>query len=131
MLWMVRKVFRNGRSIHVLSKEDVKKRHVGDRERTDSKLLNEERSSCSSLRPTPSRLDSYGESPPIITKHHDNPLAVHFPTLPRTRSISPNMKVLGLLSGGKDSCYNLMHCIANGHEVVALATLVPEEGVGE
>jgi hypothetical protein len=27
------------------------------------------------------------------------------------------MKVLGLLSGGKDSCYNLMHCIANGHEV--------------
>jgi diphthine-ammonia ligase len=40
------------------------------------------------------------------------------------------MKVLGLLSGGKDSCYNLMHCIANGHEVVALATLVPEEGVG-
>ncbi|KAJ9126479.1 hypothetical protein QFC24_002222 [Naganishia onofrii] len=41
------------------------------------------------------------------------------------------MKVLGLLSGGKDSCYNLMHCIANGHEVVALATLVPEEGVDE
>ena len=40
------------------------------------------------------------------------------------------MKVLGLLSGGKDSCYNLMHCIANGHEVVALATLVPEEGIG-
>lgn len=41
------------------------------------------------------------------------------------------MKVLGLLSGGKDSCYNLMHCIANGHEVVALATLVPEEGIGK
>lgn len=40
------------------------------------------------------------------------------------------MKVLGLLSGGKDSCYNLMHCIANGHQVVALATLVPEEGIG-
>jgi hypothetical protein len=49
----------------------------------------------------------------------------------RLRQHRFSMKVLGLLSGGKDSCYNLMHCIANGHEVVALATLVPEEGVGK
>lgn len=40
-------------------------------------------------------------------------------------------KVIGLVSGGKDSCFNLMHCIANGHEIVALATLTPEPGVGE
>jgi diphthine-ammonia ligase len=40
------------------------------------------------------------------------------------------MKVVGLLSGGKDSCYNLCHCVANGHEVVALATLGPPEGKG-
>lgn len=35
------------------------------------------------------------------------------------------MKVVGLLSGGKDSCYNLVHCVQQGHEVVALATLAP------
>ncbi|WVR04842.1 hypothetical protein IAU60_001854 [Kwoniella sp. DSM 27419] len=40
-------------------------------------------------------------------------------------------KVIGLVSGGKDSCFNLMHCIANGHELVALATLTPEPGVDE
>ena len=40
-------------------------------------------------------------------------------------------KVLGLVSGGKDSCFNLLHCVANGHDVVALATLTPEPGTGE
>ncbi|KAK4683546.1 diphthine-ammonia ligase, partial [Tremellales sp. Uapishka_1] len=40
-------------------------------------------------------------------------------------------KVIGLLSGGKDSCFNLMHCLANGHEMVAIATLIPEPGVDE
>lgn len=40
-------------------------------------------------------------------------------------------KVIGLVSGGKDSCFNMMHVIANGHEVVALATLTPRPGIGE
>jgi diphthine-ammonia ligase len=40
-------------------------------------------------------------------------------------------KVIGLVSGGKDSTFNLLHCVANGHELVALATLTPEAGVGE
>ena len=40
-------------------------------------------------------------------------------------------KVIGLLSGGKDSCFNLLHCVANGHDIVALATLTPEPGVGQ
>jgi diphthine-ammonia ligase len=40
-------------------------------------------------------------------------------------------KVIGLVSGGKDSTFNLLHCVANGHELVALATLTPELGVGE
>lgn len=40
-------------------------------------------------------------------------------------------KFIGLLSGGKDSCFNLMHCLANGHELVAIATLQPASGVGE
>ncbi|KJE96102.1 ATP-binding domain-containing protein 4 [Capsaspora owczarzaki ATCC 30864] len=35
------------------------------------------------------------------------------------------MKVVGLLSGGKDSCFNMMHCVAMGHELVALANLMP------
>ena len=40
-------------------------------------------------------------------------------------------KVIGLVSGGKDSCFNLMHCVANGHELVALANLTPAPGTGE
>jgi len=35
------------------------------------------------------------------------------------------MKVIGLLSGGKDSCYNLVQCVAAGHQIVALANLKP------
>ena len=40
-------------------------------------------------------------------------------------------KVIGLVSGGKDSCFNLMHCAANGHELVAIANLHPEPGIDE
>ncbi|KAI8367755.1 hypothetical protein BD560DRAFT_454888 [Blakeslea trispora] len=35
------------------------------------------------------------------------------------------MKIVALISGGKDSCYNMMQCVANGHEIVALANLKP------
>ncbi|CAE6397011.1 unnamed protein product [Rhizoctonia solani] len=35
------------------------------------------------------------------------------------------MKFVALLSGGKDSCYNIVHCNANGHELVATASLKP------
>ncbi|XP_063106382.1 diphthine--ammonia ligase isoform X2 [Cavia porcellus] len=31
------------------------------------------------------------------------------------------------VSGGKDSCYNMMQCIAAGHQIVALANLRPDE----
>lgn len=41
------------------------------------------------------------------------------------------MKIVGLLSGGKDSCFNLCHCVLHGHEVVALATLAPPYGKDE
>lgn len=37
------------------------------------------------------------------------------------------MKVVGLISGGKDSCYNLMKCVENGHELVALVNLYPAD----
>ncbi|CAG9856277.1 unnamed protein product [Phyllotreta striolata] len=35
------------------------------------------------------------------------------------------MRVVALVSGGKDSTFNMMQCIAAGHEIVALANLVP------
>lgn len=40
------------------------------------------------------------------------------------------MKYLALLSGGKDSCYNLLHCFKNGHELIAAASLGPAPGKG-
>lgn len=40
------------------------------------------------------------------------------------------MKYVALLSGGKDSCFNLLHCENNGHSLVAAATLGPEQGKG-
>uniref|UniRef100_A0A0R3RPX8 Diphthine--ammonia ligase n=1 Tax=Elaeophora elaphi TaxID=1147741 RepID=A0A0R3RPX8_9BILA len=38
------------------------------------------------------------------------------------------MKVVGLTSGGKDSCYSLMLCMKDGHDVVCLANLHPASG---
>ncbi len=35
------------------------------------------------------------------------------------------LRVIALVSGGKDSFYSLLHCMANGHRVVALANLHP------
>eukprot|EP01132_Coremiostelium_polycephalum_P001523 gene1523-1916_t len=35
------------------------------------------------------------------------------------------VKIVGLISGGKDSIYNLIECVRNGHEIVALANLKP------
>jgi diphthine-ammonia ligase len=34
-------------------------------------------------------------------------------------------QVVALISGGKDSCFNMMQCMAQGHDVVALANLHP------
>lgn len=39
------------------------------------------------------------------------------------------MKVVGLISGGKDSVFNLVECVAHGHEIVCLANLHgPDQG---
>ncbi|CCE62222.1 hypothetical protein TPHA_0C00650 [Tetrapisispora phaffii CBS 4417] len=35
------------------------------------------------------------------------------------------MKFVALVSGGKDSCYNILHCLKNGHELIALGNLHP------
>ncbi|KAF6351142.1 diphthamine biosynthesis 6 [Rhinolophus ferrumequinum] len=50
------------------------------------------------------------------------------PPTPATRTrTAPSMRVAALISGGKDSCYNMMQCIAAGHQIVALANLRPAE----
>ena len=41
-----------------------------------------------------------------------------------------NMLIQCLLfpfSGGKDSCYNLIECVREGHDIVALGNLKPAE----
>ena len=43
----------------------------------------------------------------------------------RLISVAVAMKVVALVSGGKDSCFNLMLCEKFGHELVALANLRP------
>lgn len=35
------------------------------------------------------------------------------------------LNVIALISGGKDSFFSILHCVANGHTVVALANLFP------
>ena len=35
------------------------------------------------------------------------------------------LNVIGLISGGKDSFFSLLHCLANNHRVIALANLYP------
>lgn len=37
------------------------------------------------------------------------------------------MRIVALVSGGKDSCFNMLQCVAAGHEIVALANLRPSE----
>lgn len=36
-----------------------------------------------------------------------------------------DLNVIGLISGGKDSFFSLLHCLANNHRIVALANLYP------
>ncbi len=38
---------------------------------------------------------------------------------------SESLNVIGLISGGKDSFFSLLHCLANNHRVIALANLYP------
>ena len=39
--------------------------------------------------------------------------------------MSKSLNVIGLISGGKDSLFSLLHCQANNHRVIALANLFP------
>ena len=48
-----------------------------------------------------------------------------------SRQNSSVMQVVGLISGGKDSIFNLHYCAHLGHTVVALANLEPPKGKQE
>lgn len=37
------------------------------------------------------------------------------------------MKFIALVSGGKDSCYNILHCLKQGHQLVGTANLYPAD----
>ncbi|CZT42709.1 related to ATP-binding domain-containing protein 4 [Rhynchosporium secalis] len=39
--------------------------------------------------------------------------------------MTESLQVIALISGGKDSFFSLLHCIQNGHQVVALGNLYP------
>ncbi|KAJ5733257.1 hypothetical protein N7533_013704 [Penicillium manginii] len=39
---------------------------------------------------------------------------------------TPGLNVIALVSGGKDSLFSILHCIRNGHKVIALANLHPD-----
>ncbi|XP_063933446.1 diphthine--ammonia ligase-like [Zophobas morio] len=41
------------------------------------------------------------------------------------------MKVVGLVSGGKDSCFNLIQCASQRNDIVALANVCPPNGLDE
>jgi diphthine-ammonia ligase len=41
------------------------------------------------------------------------------------------LNVVALISGGKDSFFSVLHCLANGHRVVALANLYPPAAGGD
>ncbi|KAL4928851.1 uncharacterized protein BDV17DRAFT_298376 [Aspergillus undulatus] len=44
---------------------------------------------------------------------------------PKAPGSGTSLNVIALISGGKDSLYSILHCIRNGHKVVALANLHP------
>lgn len=46
-------------------------------------------------------------------------------SLPHPHPPSTRLNIIALISGGKDSLYSLLHCLRNGHRIVALANLYP------
>ena len=45
--------------------------------------------------------------------------------------MSKSLNVIGLISGGKDSLFSLLHCQANNHRVIALANLYPPQALSQ
>lgn len=40
--------------------------------------------------------------------------------------MSDSLNVIALISGGKDSFYSMLHCMQNGHKIIALGNLYPQ-----
>ena len=51
--------------------------------------------------------------------------------LPPALSVMQNLKVVALVSGGKDSTMNMMRCVEHGHDIVCLANLFPAPSEGD
>ncbi|XP_030787254.1 diphthine--ammonia ligase isoform X1 [Rhinopithecus roxellana] len=74
------------------------------------------------------RSEHPGEAPRCVTRAAAATSWLPSPHAPAARTrTGPSMRVAALISGGKDSCYNMMQCIAAGHQIVALANLRPAE----
>lgn len=56
-----------------------------------------------------------------------SPFTFHYSPLTTLHSTTMSLNVIALISGGKDSFFSLLHCMAHGHRVVALANLHPED----
>jgi diphthine-ammonia ligase len=46
------------------------------------------------------------------------------------KKLFEDMKIISLISGGKDSIFSLMHCKSLGHEIKVLANLYPARKEG-
>ena len=57
----------------------------------------------------------------VLTNFSESSLKLEFCAMSR------KFKVVALVSGGKDSCYSMLQCVAAGHEIVALANLRPKD----
>ncbi|CAG0880327.1 unnamed protein product [Cyprideis torosa] len=80
----------------------------------------------------PEVMESRTNDPEVMASRTNDPEMMasrtNDPEMMESRTNDPEiMRVLGLVSGGKDSCYNLIECQEAGHELVALATLVPSK----
>ena len=51
--------------------------------------------------------------------------------LPPALSVMQNLKVVALVSGGKDSIMSMMRCVEHGHDIVCLANLFPAPSEGD
>jgi hypothetical protein len=77
----------------------------------------------------------------IFSHFLDSSSAPHHDTIARAQraasqqqahyNMSASLNVIALVSGGKDSFFSILHCLANGHRLVALANLHPPEGGDE
>lgn len=70
---------------------------------------------CSTLAPHP----TVARAQRAASQHHDH------------SNMAASLNVIALISGGKDSFFSILHCLANGHQLVALANLHPPDGGDE